>query len=42
MSDKIGVIIQIIGPVVDFKFSSNELPSLGDAIELPKENGEKV
>ena len=39
---KEGVIVQVIGPVVDFKFNTGELPKQGDAVELRKEDGSRV
>ncbi len=34
-----GKITQIIGPVVDFKFPSGELPELGHSVELIRDGG---
>ena len=44
MSKNIGKIAQIIGPVVDVKFdsSNDSLPNIYDALEITKENGNKV
>ena len=44
MSKNIGKIAQIIGPVVDVKFdnSNGSLPNIYDALEITKENGNKV
>lgn len=44
MSKNIGKIAQIIGPVVDVKFDSSNgsLPNIYDALEINKENGNKV
>ena len=44
MSKNIGKIAQIIGPVVDVKFDSStgSLPNIYDALEITKENGNKV
>ncbi len=44
MSKNIGKIAQIIGPVVDVKFDndSQTLPNIFDALEITKENGNKV
>jgi len=44
MSKNIGKIAQIIGPVVDVKFDSSvaSLPNIYDALEITRENGEKV
>jgi len=37
-----GKIIQVIGPVVDIRFPKGELPKLNNAIEINKEDGEKL
>jgi len=38
-----GKIAQIIGPVVDVSFSNNaSLPKIYDALEIKKENGQKI
>ena len=44
MSKNIGKIAQIIGPVVDVKFNSStsSLPNIFDALEITRENGNKV
>ena len=44
MSKNIGKIAQIIGPVVDVKFDSStgSLPNIFDALEITRENGNKV
>ena len=44
MSKNIGKIAQIIGPVVDVKFdnSAGSLPNIYDALEITKENSNKV
>ena len=44
MSKNIGKIAQIIGPVVDVKFDNRagSLPNIYDALEITKENGNKV
>ena len=44
MSKNIGKIAQIIGPVVDVKFESSNgsLPNIFDALEITRENGNKV
>tara|TARA_B100000963_G_C22634687_1_gene676928 strand:- start:3193 stop:4719 length:1527 start_codon:yes stop_codon:yes gene_type:complete len=44
MSQKLGKISQIIGPVIDIVFekSENELPRIYDALEIIKSNDEKV
>jgi len=39
---KEGVIVQVIGPVVDFKFNTGELPKQGDAVEIRKEDGTRI
>jgi len=38
----IGKIAQIIGPVVDVSFADAHLPKIYDALEITKENGQKV
>ena len=38
----IGKITQVIGPVVDVSFEGGKLPNILDALELTKENGQKV
>src|ERR1700760_2333410 len=43
MPKNIGKISRIIGPVVDVSFSDNaHLPKIYDALEITKENGQKV
>ena len=44
MSKNIGKIAQIIGPVVDVKFDSSNgsLPNIFDALEITRENGNKI
>ncbi|MFN3917422.1 MAG: F0F1 ATP synthase subunit beta [Flavobacteriales bacterium] len=37
-----GKIAQIIGPVVDISFESNQLPNILDAVEVVKSNGVKI
>lgn len=37
-----GKIVQVIGPVVDFRFNRGELPEQGHAIELTTHNNEKI
>ena len=37
-----GKIVQVIGPVVDFRFNRGELPEQGHAIELTTQNNEKI
>ena len=36
-----GVVVQIIGPVLDIRFSDGHLPDLLNAIEIEREGGEK-
>ena len=38
LSKHIGKIVQVIGPVVDVMFESQELPELMNAVEIPLEN----
>jgi len=38
MSDNIGKIVQIIGPVIDIKFNSDNLPNILNALEIKMEN----
>jgi len=44
MSKNIGRIAQVIGPVVDIRFDNKdaELPNIYDALEITRENGQKV
>ncbi|RKD31535.1 F0F1 ATP synthase subunit beta [Thermohalobacter berrensis] len=43
MADKnVGKVVQIIGPVVDIRFSEENLPRLLNAIEIPREDGKLV
>ena len=44
MSQNIGKIIQVIGPVLDISFEreGNELPRIYDALEVPREGKEKL
>lgn len=37
-----GKIVQVIGPVIDIRFSSDHLPAIKNAIEIPLENGETM
>ncbi|AWW31291.1 F0F1 ATP synthase subunit beta [Echinicola strongylocentroti] len=37
-----GKITQVIGPVVDISFEGGKLPNILDALEITKENGQKV
>lgn len=38
MSDNLGKIVQIIGPVIDIKFNSDNLPNILNALEIKMEN----
>ena len=38
MKDNIGVIVQVIGPVVDIRFKDGMIPTLKNAINIEKEN----
>lgn len=42
MAQNIGHIVQIIGAVLDIKFTPNNLPALYNAIDIIKEDGEKL
>jgi len=44
MAQNIGEVVQVIGPVVDVSFEKNDgpLPKIYDALEIEKENGEKL
>jgi F-type H+-transporting ATPase subunit beta len=43
MSNSIGKISQIIGPVIDVKFeSADRLPNIYDALEITRDNGQKL
>jgi F-type H+/Na+-transporting ATPase subunit beta len=42
MSENIGKVVQVIGPVVDIKFESENLPSIYNAIEIKTSNGETL
>jgi F-type H+/Na+-transporting ATPase subunit beta len=42
MSENIGKVVQVIGPVVDIKFESENLPSIYNAIEIKTTNGETL
>ncbi len=37
-----GVIVQVIGPVIDVQFPSGELPEIYDALEIINKDGEKI
>ncbi len=43
MENKEGLVVQVIGPVVDIDFEDGHLPSINNAIHIPRENmeGEK-
>ena len=41
MSKK-GKIVQVIGPVVDFKFNKGELPKQGDSVEIKDQKGKRL
>ncbi len=42
MNNNVGRVVQIIGPVVDIKFNSNELPNLLNAIDIEYNNQKLV
>lgn len=42
MAQNIGHIVQIIGPVLDVKFTPENLPELYNAIEITKQDGDKL
>lgn len=42
MAQHVGKIIQIIGAVLDIKFENGHLPELYNAIEITRQNGEKL
>lgn len=42
MKNLVGKVVQVIGPVVDIRFSQGELPSLNHAIELTLSSGKLV
>ena len=42
MSQNIGKVVEIIGPVVDIQFSQNNLPDLLTAIEIERPNEENL
>lgn len=42
LTNKEGIITQIIGPVIDVEFEQNNLPKIYDALNIYFENGEKV
>jgi F-type H+-transporting ATPase subunit beta len=39
MSDHIGKVVQVIGPVIDIKFDSEDLPNILNALEIETEHG---
>src|SRR5574340_1133263 len=41
MAEKIGKVVQIIGPVVDIRFPAESLPEIRDAVEVFVEHGEE-
>ncbi|SEA47680.1 F-type H+-transporting ATPase subunit beta [Pseudobutyrivibrio sp. ACV-2] len=42
MANNIGKITQIIGAVLDVKFAEGELPEINDALEIKRDNGERL
>ncbi len=42
MANNIGKITQIIGAVLDVKFAEGELPEINDALEITRDNGERL
>jgi F-type H+-transporting ATPase subunit beta len=44
MSTQFGKIVQVIGPVIDVSFDTEggKLPNILDALEIVKENGQKI
>ena len=42
LTEKEGIITQIIGPIIDIEFQSGKLPSIYDAIEVFNNDGQKV
>jgi len=44
MSKNIGKVVQIIGPVIDVSFekAGSDIPNIYDALEITKENGDKI
>ena len=42
MAQNVGRIVQIIGAVLDIKFTPNNLPALYNAIDIIKQDGEKL
>ena len=41
MSNK-GKVVQVVGPVVDFKFTDGNLPKQGDAVEITRQDGTRL
>ena len=42
MSENIGIVVQIIGPVVDIQFDEDRLPDLLNAIEIKRKDEESL
>lgn len=43
MSETYGRIVEIVGPIIDVAFDNDkDLPNLLDALEIVKDNGEKI
>ena len=42
LTEKEGIITQIIGPVIDVEFKSGKLPNIYDALEIYSEDGQKT
>ncbi|MBQ7148187.1 MAG: F0F1 ATP synthase subunit beta, partial [Pseudobutyrivibrio sp.] len=42
MANNIGKITQIIGAVLDLKFGEGQLPEINDALEITRDNGERL
>lgn len=42
MANIVGKVVQVIGPVIDIKFSTETLPNIFNAVEVDLENGEKL
>ncbi len=42
MANNIGKITQIIGAVLDIKFTEGNLPEINDAIKVPTRDGKEV
>ena len=40
--DKIGILVQAVGPVIDVRFADKRLPDILDALEIPLPNGGKL